>query len=150
MTKSIPSLLAILITSLAFVIQVTTNAKLARPSVKDFRSHWLSDSNHDRNELLKKWHENKRIGILSETNPASSPFDILQSNHQFKGLHFKYKNLFKNLVKFSFCLGCIDPSEPFQCPQSERCIALQFICDGHPGDCPGNVDENEETCIAGI
>ena len=47
------------------------------------------------------------------------------------------------------CLGCIDPSEPFQCPQSERCIALQFICDGHPGDCPGNFDENEETCIAG-
>ena len=46
-------------------------------------------------------------------------------------------------------LGCIDPSEPFQCPQSERCIALQFICDGHPGDCPGNLDENEETCIAG-
>lgn len=46
-------------------------------------------------------------------------------------------------------LGCIDPSEPFQCPQSEKCIALQFICDGHPGDCPGNTDENEETCIAG-
>jgi hypothetical protein len=46
-------------------------------------------------------------------------------------------------------LGCIDPSEPFQCPRSQRCIALQFICDGHPGDCPGNFDENEETCIAG-
>ncbi|CAF1525057.1 unnamed protein product [Adineta steineri] len=44
--------------------------------------------------------------------------------------------------------GCIDPSEPFQCPQSQRCIALQFICDGHPGDCPDNLDENEETCIA--
>ena len=43
----------------------------------------------------------------------------------------------------------MDPSEPFQCPQSEQCIALQFICDGHPGDCPGNTDENEETCIAG-
>jgi len=40
------------------------------------------------------------------------------------------------------------PSEPFQCPQSEKCIALQFICDGNPGDCPGNLDENEETCIA--
>jgi hypothetical protein len=48
------------------------------------------------------------------------------------------------------CLGCVDPSEPFQCPQSERCIALQFICDGNPADCPGNTDENEETCIAGI
>ena len=45
--------------------------------------------------------------------------------------------------------GCIDPSEPFQCPESEKCISLQFICDGHPGDCPGNRDENEETCIAG-
>jgi len=46
-------------------------------------------------------------------------------------------------------LGCTDPSEPFQCPESEKCIALQFICDGHPGDCPRNTDENEETCIAG-
>ncbi|CAF1151842.1 unnamed protein product [Adineta steineri] len=44
--------------------------------------------------------------------------------------------------------GCIDPSEPFQCPQSQQCIALQFICDGHPGDCSDNLEENEETCIA--
>ena len=50
---------------------------------------------------------------------------------------------------FSEYLGCIDPSEPFQCPKSEKCIALQFICDGHPGDCPEDLDENEETCIAG-
>ncbi|CAF4890452.1 unnamed protein product, partial [Rotaria sp. Silwood2] len=45
-------------------------------------------------------------------------------------------------------LGCIDPSEPFQCPQSKRSVALQFTCDGHAGDCLGNLDENEETCIA--
>ncbi|CAF3987518.1 unnamed protein product, partial [Adineta steineri] len=43
---------------------------------------------------------------------------------------------------------CIDPSEPFQCSQNQQCIALQFICDGHPGDCPDNLNENEETCIA--
>jgi hypothetical protein len=91
MTKSIPSLLAILITSLTLVIQVTINAKFARPSVKDFQTHWLTDSNHDRNELLKKWHGNKRIGSSSETHPASSSFDILKSNHQFKGLPFKYR-----------------------------------------------------------
>jgi hypothetical protein len=60
----------------------------------------------------------------------------------FKLIMIKIKKIFEYL-------GCIDPSEPFQCPQSERCIALQFICDGHPGDCPGNTDENEETCIAG-
>jgi len=59
---------------------------------------------------------------------AASPYNVLHPTHQFK--------------------GCIDPSEPFQCPQSEKCIALQFICDGNPGDCPGNLDENEETCIA--
>ncbi|CAF1533350.1 unnamed protein product, partial [Adineta steineri] len=39
--------------------------------------------------------------------------------------------------------GCIDPSELFQCPQSQQCIAFQFIC-----DCPDNLDGNEETCIA--
>ncbi|CAF1475951.1 unnamed protein product [Adineta steineri] len=49
---------------------------------------------------------------------------------------------------FYFYLGCIDPSEPFQCPQSQQCIALQFICDGHLGDCPDNLNGNEETCIA--
>ncbi|CAF0811288.1 unnamed protein product [Adineta steineri] len=42
----------------------------------------------------------------------------------------------------------IDPSEPFQCPQSQQYIALQFICHGHPGDCPDSLDENEEACIA--
>jgi len=68
------------------------------------------------------------MGISSESNLPPSPFDILHSNHQFK--------------------GCIDPSEPFQCPQSQRCIALQFICDGNANDCPNNYDENEETCIA--
>ena len=62
---------------------------------------------------------------------------------------FHYKLKKKSGVHAYEYLGCVDPSEPFQCPQSEKCIALQFICDGHPGDCPGNLDENEETCIAG-
>ncbi|CAF4022038.1 unnamed protein product, partial [Adineta steineri] len=30
----------------------------------------------------------------------------------------------------------------------QQYIALQFICDGHPGDCPDNLDENEVTCTA--
>jgi hypothetical protein len=68
------------------------------------------------------------MGSSTESRSLPSSFNILKSTHSFK--------------------GCIDPSEPFQCPQSERCISLQFICDGHPGDCPGNLDENEETCIA--
>lgn len=45
--------------------------------------------------------------------------------------------------------GCIDPTEPFQCPGSNTCISLQFICDGHPGDCPDNYDEDEGLCVAG-
>ncbi|CAF1385324.1 unnamed protein product [Adineta steineri] len=57
-------------------------------------------------------------------------------------------SLFNVLHPVILFKGCIDSSEPFQCPQSQQYIALQFICDGHPGDCPDNLDENEETCIA--
>ncbi len=46
--------------------------------------------------------------------------------------------------------GCVDPTEPFQCPGSNICISLQFLCDGHPGDCPNNYDENKGLCVAGI
>lgn len=44
--------------------------------------------------------------------------------------------------------GCLDPTEPFQCPKSNQCISLQFLCDGHPGDCPNNFDEDPGLCIA--
>lgn len=44
--------------------------------------------------------------------------------------------------------GCVDPTEPFQCPGSNVCISLQFLCDGHPGDCPNNYDENPGLCTA--
>ncbi len=46
--------------------------------------------------------------------------------------------------------GCTDPTEPFQCPGTNICISLQFLCDGHPGDCPNNYDENKGLCVAGI
>jgi hypothetical protein len=52
-------------------------------------------------------------------------------------------------IKRSHHVGCTDPTEPFQCPGSNICISLQFLCDGHPGDCPDNYDENKGLCIAG-
>jgi len=121
MMKSIPSLFAILISLLA--IFTYTNAVIESYD-EGHRPSWLAGSHQNRVRLFKKWLGNKQAG----GHGASSPHDALHATPQFK--------------------GCIDPSEPFQCPQSERCIALQFICDGHPGDCPGNLDENEETCIA--
>ena len=45
--------------------------------------------------------------------------------------------------------GCSDPTEPFQCPGSNICISLQFLCDGHAGDCPNNYDENQALCVSG-
>jgi len=128
MTKSILSLLVILLSSLTVISQVTTTGEMVRLPAKDSRSHWLAGSLRNRNQIMKKWFGSKPIGSSTRERPESSPFYLLHSAHQFK--------------------GCIDPSEPFQCPQSERCIALQFICDGHAGDCPGNLDENEETCTA--
>jgi len=124
MMKSIPSLFAILISSLAIFTQTDAVIDYAKSSDKGLRQNWLTDPHRNRIELFKKWLGNKPVGGQA----ALSPYDVLHPTHQFK--------------------GCIDPSEPFQCPQSERCISLQFICDGNPGDCPGNLDENEETCIA--
>ncbi|CAF3952933.1 unnamed protein product [Rotaria sp. Silwood2] len=129
MTKTISSQLAIIISSLMTLIQVGSSTEFARLPAQDVRQHWFTDSNHHQNALLKRWFEKRPTGSTVETRAPASPFDVLKISHTFK--------------------GCIDPSEPFQCPQSEQCIALQFICDGHAGDCPGNLDENEETCIAG-
>ncbi|UJR23435.1 hypothetical protein I4U23_026440 [Adineta vaga] len=126
MTKTIPSLLLILICFLAVIFEVSSNDLLNHRSLERFRSSWPVTSQHNKHDLFKKWLEHKRTSGFSAR--SSVPFDLLHPAVQFK--------------------GCVDPSEPFQCPQSERCIALQFICDGHPGDCPGNLDENEETCIA--
>ncbi|CAF1037240.1 unnamed protein product [Rotaria sp. Silwood1] len=109
-------------------MQVASSAEFARLPTNDLRRPWLTDSGHHRNDLLKRWFEKRPTVSAADARSKASPFDALKASHQFK--------------------GCIDPSEPFQCPQSERCIALQFICDGHAGDCPGNLDENEETCIA--
>ena len=44
--------------------------------------------------------------------------------------------------------GCTDPTEPFQCPGTNICISLQFLCDGHPGDCPDDYDEDRGLCVA--
>ncbi|CAF1244910.1 unnamed protein product [Adineta ricciae] len=127
MTKSLPSIFLVFTSFLAVIFQVSSNDRLSHSSLERFRS-WPGMSRHHRHDLLRKWPEHKRANSYSENRRSSLPFDLLSSTQQFK--------------------GCIDPSEPFQCPQSEHCIALQFICDGHPGDCPNNLDENEETCIA--
>jgi len=124
MTKLIATIIGLLSFHFAFIsADVLNSESRQRPS-------WLTNSHRNRIELFKKWLESKpgQQSALSKSHDTSSPIHLLHPQHQFK--------------------GCIDPSEPFQCPQSEVCIALQFICDGHPGDCPGNLDENEETCIA--
>jgi hypothetical protein len=128
MMKFIPCLFAIVISTLVIFTQTDANAEYAESSNKGIRSNWLADTHRNRIELFKKWLENKPVGSSAGERSSSLSYNALHPTHQFK--------------------GCIDPSEPFQCPQSEKCIALQFICDGHVGDCPGNTDENEETCIA--
>ena len=127
MMKSITSFFAILISSFAILKMTDATIEYANSADTIHRPKWYSDPHRSRIDLFKKWLGNKPVASASSER-STSPYDVLHPVHQFK--------------------GCIDPSEPFQCPQSGRCIALQFICDGHPGDCPGNLDENEETCIA--
>lgn len=42
----------------------------------------------------------------------------------------------------------MDPTEPFNCPGTTECISLQFLCDGIPGDCSNNDDEDPKLCSA--
>ena len=42
----------------------------------------------------------------------------------------------------------MDPTEPFNCPGTKECISLQFLCDGIPGDCTKNDDEDPKLCSA--
>ena len=56
-----------------------------------------------------------------------------------RNVNFKFANLVQT---------CIDPTEPFQCPGTNVCISLQFLCDGHVGDCPNGYDEDQSLCVA--
>ncbi|CAF1655731.1 unnamed protein product [Rotaria magnacalcarata] len=128
--KSTASQLAILVLFSVAIVQVAGSVDFARLRAESHwsQSHWLADSNDNRYDALNKWNEEKLPSGSSESHSTLSPIEMLYSKQSFK--------------------GCTDPSAPFQCPQSEQCIALQFICNGQPYDCPGNSDENEETCIA--
>ena len=88
MTKSIPSLLVILISSLAAIIEVTSNAEFIHPAPEGFRSHWLVDSHDTGNAILKKWSAHKRVTTSDGKRPASSSIDILHSAHPFKGSYY--------------------------------------------------------------
>ncbi len=48
---------------------------------------------------------------------------------------------------YFFKVFCQDVTEPYNCPGTNLCISLQFICDGIP-DCPDDYDENPSVCNA--
>ena len=82
--KSILSLFPILITSLIVLIQVTTSTEFDRSPLVSLRSHWLTNSHQDRDELLQKLYESKRIDP-SHLSRSTSPLEILHSSRIFKG-----------------------------------------------------------------
>jgi hypothetical protein len=95
MIRSIFSLLAILIASLATIIIIipeSVNAESLRSSMKGFQSHWLANTNQDRNELLRKWLENKGIDTSPESRSVSAPFKTLSTNSEFKGKWNSFHN----------------------------------------------------------
>jgi hypothetical protein len=79
--KPIPSLFAIIISSLTAIIQLSTSAELAGLSSKGVRTNWLTDSHPSRNELIKKWFQYKP----PEGQSGPSKFGDLHSKHHFKG-----------------------------------------------------------------
>ena len=86
--KSIPSLLTILLSSLAAISQVTINAQLSRLPDRDYRSHWLANTHlQRRTDLLKRWFANGPLGLSTEERSLSPSFDALRAPKQFKGRH---------------------------------------------------------------
>jgi DNA repair photolyase len=120
--KSIPSLLAILISSLAIFTQTNANIGYAESSDHGHRPSWLTDSHRNRVELFKKWLENKPTGNSIDGRSPSSPYNALESTHQFKGACYCHlfslgkifnlltkNNLYKNdlnyLLRINFVLN---------------------------------------------
>lgn len=69
---------------------------------------------------------------------------LIEANSQ----RISFPLVYKWSKRFKESEGCIDPSEPFQCPGTNVCISLQFVCDEHPKDCPDNYDEDHSVCVA--
>jgi hypothetical protein len=85
MMKSLLSLFAILISSLAIFKQIDAVIDYAKSSDKGLRTNWLTDSHRNRIELFKKWLENKPIDSSAGGRSPSTPYDVLHPTHQFKG-----------------------------------------------------------------
>ncbi len=80
------SLLIILISFLTTINQVATEAHIVRPPVKGQQTHWLTDPQRNRNELLKKWLEDKRGENPTDHSSKLSTMDILHPSQLFKGI----------------------------------------------------------------
>lgn len=85
MMKSIPSLFAILISSLAIFTQTDATIEYGESAGKGLQQNWLTDSHRNRIELFKKWLADKSTGSSIGGRSSSSPFDVLHPTHAFKG-----------------------------------------------------------------
>merc|ERR1719420_114588 len=47
----------------------------------------------------------------------------------------------------AYMIGGCPAFEPFRCPDSGRCISIQYLCDGAP-DCNDHYDEDPKLCTA--
>ncbi|KAI3387198.1 hypothetical protein SNEBB_006584 [Seison nebaliae] len=84
--------------------------------------------------LLKKWLRNKQIEEKNNLEAVKRQLVAPDSKH--------------HVLTEADNQGCSDPSEPFLCKGSGKCISLAFLCDKKPNDCPDNSDEDEQTCTA--
>lgn len=86
-------------------------------------------------------------GLIYHTRAYSR--DLWKKSQSCKNIYDKKKE--RNAYKILFFLivnGCPEATEPFNCPGTNTCISLQFLCDGIPGDCPNNYDEDTYLCNA--
>lgn len=83
MMKTIPTLLTILISSLAIL-----TIGVVQSSDQGLRPSWLADSHRQRIELFKKWLGNKPAATPLGSRSPSSSFGMLEPTHQFKGMSF--------------------------------------------------------------
>lgn len=88
MMKTIPMLMTILISSLAILTPTNANIGFIGSSDRGVRSSWSADSHRQRVDLFKKWLGNKPPGSPMDNRAPSSPFNMLDPTHAFKGTSF--------------------------------------------------------------
>ncbi|XP_076060742.1 prohormone-4 isoform X2 [Oratosquilla oratoria] len=90
------------------------------------------------------WHKNRWLERVAASKLRLT-FSLLNSTSS-PDMHPSSKAYYRTFPEPKQATLC-KPYEPFRCPNSNKCISIQYLCDGAP-DCEDGYDENPQLCTA--